>query len=203
MMNNKAISIFILLVLIVSVLTACTVNSGGEDISTTAVTDSKGTTHYYEPVTDDKGNISTTSKDQGVFAEIETESNGKAVTKIDGTYVTKEHTTIMNVTKKDNGKTTSAQKQKQSTTTKVNVSNNTNSTTKKTSSTSVPNNNSNADNDVPFETTSRKNATTTTTEESPLSTSTTKSSTTTAKPTTTEKTTQSFTDEDGWINKWY
>lgn len=49
--------------------------------STTAVTDEQGTTHYYEPVTDDEGNISTTAKNKGVFAEIETQSNGKAVKK--------------------------------------------------------------------------------------------------------------------------
>ena len=193
MMNNKTNSILILFVLIVSVLTACTVNSGSEDIPTTAVTDSNGTTHYYNPVTDDKGNISTTDNNQGIFVEIETESNGKVVTKKDGTYVTNEHTTILTVTKSGNGKTTSAKKQEQSTTTKNDVSNTTNLTTKKPSSTNKA---ENADTDVPFETSNQK-STTTTSKERPSSTSTT-------KPTSiTEKTTQSVTDEDGWINKWY
>lgn len=86
------ISVFII---IVSIFVSCSVNSSSEDVSTTAVTDSNGTTHYYEPVTDDKGNISTTEKNQGVYAEIETQSNGKAVTENSGKYVTNEHTTFL------------------------------------------------------------------------------------------------------------
>ena len=179
---KKKLLIVAVTVIIVSIFVSCSANSGSENVSTTAVTDGKGATRYYEPVTDDEGKISTTSKDQGVFAEIETESNGKVVTRKDGTYVTNEHTTILTVTKEGNGKTTSAKKQEQS-------------ATKKQIST---NSNSDADNEVPFESSSRKSTTTTTTEKKQPSTSTTKLSTTT-----TEKTTHSVTDEDGWINKWY
>ena len=94
------------MVIIVSIFVSCSVNSISETVSTTAVTNINGTTHYYEPVTDDKGNISTTDKNQGVFAEIETQPYGKAVTAKDGTYVTNENTTILTVSKKDTDKTT-------------------------------------------------------------------------------------------------
>ena len=64
---------------------------GSEIISTTAVTNSNGTTHYYEPVTDDNGNVSTIDGNQSIFVEIETQSNGKAVTKKDA------HMLLMNI----------------------------------------------------------------------------------------------------------
>ena len=78
---KKQFLIISVLVIVVSIFVSCSANSSGESIPTTAVTDSNGTTRYYEPVTDDNGNISTTGKNQGVFAEIETQLNGKAVTK--------------------------------------------------------------------------------------------------------------------------
>ena len=46
----------------------------------------KGTTHYYEPVSDEKN--------KSVYAEILTDNKGKAVTNKNGSYVTKEHTTL-------------------------------------------------------------------------------------------------------------
>ena len=188
-MNKKQISILVLLLLVVSALTACTVNSGSGNISTTAITDTKGQTHIYESVTDDNGNISTTNDNQGVFAEIETKADGKVVTKKDGTYVTNEHTTILTVTEDRDKATSGKNKEKSTATTKP----------------SLTNVDSKADNDVPFETTSQKSTTTTTTEETQASTSTTKSPATTTETdkSTTEKTTQVVTDEDGWINKWY
>ena len=108
---KKQLLIISIIVVIVSIFVSCSVNSISENISTTAVTDSNGTTHYYEPVTDDEGNISTTAKNKGVFAEIETQSNGKAVTKKNGEYVTNEHTTalsIENVTDRTSSTTKSA-----------------------------------------------------------------------------------------------
>lgn len=92
---KKQLFIFSILIVIISIFVSCSTNSSSEVISTTAVTNSNGTTHYYEPVTDDNGNVSTIDGNQGIFVEIETQSNGKAVTKKDGTYVTNEHTTVL------------------------------------------------------------------------------------------------------------
>lgn len=186
---KKQLLIFSVLVIIVSIFVSCSANSSGGDISTTAVTDSKGTTHYYEPVTDDKGNVSTTEKKQGVFAEIETNSNGKAVTKKNGTYVTNEHTTVLPIESTTNSTTTSTTQKSTSDTTK---------------------DIDNADNEVEFvpdETTAKttQTITTTTEKETTNTTSTTKAATTTTTTTktTTKKETQPATDKDGWITKWY
>lgn len=92
---KKQLFIFSILIVIISIFVSCSANSSSEDILTTAVTDEQGTTHYYEHVTDEKVNISKTFENQGVYAEIETKSNGKAVTNKNGTYVTKEHTTVL------------------------------------------------------------------------------------------------------------
>lgn len=92
---KKQLFIFSILIVIISIFVSCSTNSSSEVISTTAVTNSNGITHYYEPVTDDNGNVSTIDGNQIIFAEIETKSNGKAVTNKNGTYVTKEHTTVL------------------------------------------------------------------------------------------------------------
>ena len=92
---KKQLFIFSILIVIISIFVSCSTNSSSEVISTTAVTDEQGTTHYYEHVADEKVNISQTAENQGVYAEIETKSNGKAVTNKNGTYVTKEHTTVL------------------------------------------------------------------------------------------------------------
>ena len=92
---KKQLLIISIIVVIVSIFVSCSASSSSEDILTTAVTNSNGITHYYEPVTDDNGNISTIDGNQSIFVEIETQSNGKAVTKKDGTYVTNEHTTVL------------------------------------------------------------------------------------------------------------
>ena len=184
---KKQLLIISVLVVIVSIFVSCSVNGcrdGACSIrynSTTSITDCNGTTHYYEPVTDDKGNASTTDKNQGVFAEIETQSNGKAVTTKDGTYVTNEHTTVLPI--KDE-------------TTKP--SNSAEPTTEKSSSDTTKNI-EDADNVVDFEPTE------TTEETKPDNTTTTteKTTTTTTTETTTQKETQPATDKDGWITKWY
>lgn len=171
------LAIVFLIIVIVSLFVACSENSGSEVISTTAVTDSMGTTHYYESVTDDKGNISTTVENKGVFAEIETQSNGKAVTEKGGTYVTNEHTTIFPIDSVIR-----------------NSSIITKSTTEKSSNTT----NSNADNNIDFESIKPTRETNPTT-----STTTKKEITTSITETTTKKEIQPATDKDGWITKWY
>ncbi len=173
---KKQLIIISIIVVIVSIFVSCSVNSSNEDISTTAVTDSNGTTHYYEPVTDDKGNMSTTAKNQGVFIEIETQSNGKAVTKKDGTYVTNEHTTVLPI---------------------ENTTDNSSSTTKSTTEKPSGTTNNNADNNIDFEPEKPTEDTT------PTSSTTTEKQTTTKAETTTQKSTEPATDKDGWITKWY
>lgn len=174
---KKRLAIVSLIIVIVSLFVACSENSGSEVVSTTAVTDSNGTTHYYEPVTDDKGNVSTAAKNQGVFDEIETQSNSKAVTKKDGTYVTNEHTTILPIDSViDNSSII------------------TKSTTEKSSSTT----NSNADNNIDFEPNKPTGETNQTT-----SITTKKEITTSITETTTQKEIQPATDKNGWITKWY
>ncbi len=176
---KKQLLIISILVVIVSILVSCSVNSNSEDISTTAVTDSNGTTHYYEPVTDDKGDISTTDKIQGVFAEIETQSNGKAITEKKGKYITNEHTTILPI-KDETTKASSSEKQ----------------STEKSSS-DITKSIEDADNVVEFEPTEA------TSETKPTTSTTTEKTTTTTTETTTQKETQPATDKDGWITKWY
>lgn len=176
---KKQILIISVLAIIVSIFVSCSGNSRSEEISTTAVTDEQGTTHYYEPVTDKNGEVSTTGKNQGIFAEIETESNGKPVTKKNGAYVTNEHTTVLLI---------------ESTT---NFSNSTTKPATQKSSTEQPlgTTNNNADNNIDFEPDKP-------TEETKPTISTTTENLTTTE-TTTQKETQPATDKDGWINKWY
>lgn len=84
---KKQLLIISVIIVIVSIFVSCSVNSSSEDVSTTAVTDSYGTTHYYKSVTDENGST--------VLAEIETKSNGSIVTNKNGTYVIKKHTTVV------------------------------------------------------------------------------------------------------------
>lgn len=170
--------LIILLTIIISCLIACQqVDRSSESISTTAVTNEYGVTKYYEVLSDN---------DTTVYAEIETHSNGKVVIDNKGHYVTNQNTTV------------------------------------KTSSNDSQNNNEHDDNDVVFDasnsrasesesttndekqsTTSKNNTT------NPSSTTNTSANerTTKAEETdttaTTEQTTESPTDEDGWINRWY
>lgn len=170
---KKQVFIISVLVIIISAFVSCSVNSSSEDISTTAVTDSNGITHYYEPVTDDKGNISTTAKNQGVFIEIETQSNGKALTNKNGTYVADKHTTVLSIDGKT-AKPSSAVKP----------------ITEKPSGTTK----NNADNDIEFETDSPAEGTKSTASAA-------EKTTTTAA--TKQKEIQPAADKDGWITKWY
>lgn len=86
-MSKKLIVISIILVSLSVVFASCSSDKKGNESPTVAVTDSNGTTHYYELVTDEDGNALTTDNEQAVFVEI--------VTDKDGTYITNEHTTVM------------------------------------------------------------------------------------------------------------
>lgn len=175
---KKQLFIISVLVIIVGIFVSCSVNSSSDEISITAITDNNGTTHYYEPITDDKGNVSTTTKNQGVFAEIETQSNGKAVTNKNSTYVTNEHTTVLPI---ENGSDNISSTTKQDRIT-------TSDTTKDIDQ---------ADNDIPFETSSEKepqHTKTTDTDETDKNKESTSNDNTATKV---------VTDKDGWIDKWY
>ena len=164
---KRPVTMILITVIVVSAFAACSVNGSNENISTTAVTDSQGQTHYYEPVTDEDGKTVTDTNGNTVFAQTETLTNGNAVTNENGEYVTNANTTVFaggsngsdsNVTPPSSGEKTE-----------------------------------DADNEVPFDPT-----TGTFTDESKTET------TSPTKDTTQEeKTTQSATDADGWINKWY
>lgn len=200
---KKKLFIISVIVVIVSIFVSCSANSSSENANTTAVTDIKGITHYYEIVTDNHGNVSTTENEQGVFAEIETQSNGKAVTKKNGTYVTNENTTILTITEKDSGKTTYVKKQKRTTTTINDISINSNSTTKKVSTTK---NVDNADNNIEFKTpadVTSKSTVPATTESTVPITTTNKTNQNEESTSDTTSPTKITTDKDGWIDKWY
>lgn len=84
---KKSLFIIFIIVVIVSIFVSCSINSSNKEISTTAVTDKQGATHYYETVSNETN--------KSVYAEIVTDNKGKAVTNKNDTYVTKEYTTIM------------------------------------------------------------------------------------------------------------
>lgn len=100
---KKQLLIISIIVVIVSIFVSCSVNKEGniQLPSTTDVTDEQGTTHYYEPVTENEST--------SVFAEIVTDDKGEAVTKKNGEYVTKEHITILTTTEKTISSTKQAQ----------------------------------------------------------------------------------------------
>lgn len=180
---KKHLIIISLIVIVVGIFVLYFANSSSEDISntdisTTSVTDSDGTTHYYEPVTDNKGSVSMTAENKGVFSEIETQSNGKAVTKKNGTYITNEHTTVLPI---------------------ENITDSASSITKATTKNSLSDStkSNNADNTVEIKTTEIAKET------KPTATSITAENTTNKNETTTQKSTQPATDKDGWITKWY
>lgn len=179
---KKQLFIISIIIIIVSIFVACSANSSREDISTTAVTDSNGTTHFYEPVTDETGKAVTNENGDTIYAQIETQACGTPVTNKNGTYVTKEHTTVFPATAKNDVRNTAEE----------NIGN-TNTVTNSNSE----NQTAGADNEVPFEQTENNTSSTATTKNN------TGVTTTTEQPAQTEKTTQSATDSDGWITKWY
>lgn len=148
-MKKLAISLVFIVITVCLFVSCSAKNSGSGEISTTAITDISGETHYYETVTDENGETVTDNKGNTVYAEIVTDKNNN--------YVTKENTTVLDDKEKDTSQ----------------------SETKKTT---------NADNEVTFSQTQE---------------STTHTTNTTASTTQNETPTQSVTDKDGWINKWY
>lgn len=174
---KRSVKIFLILCIIVSAFAACSSNGSNENISTTAVTDSNGATRFYEPVTDKKGETVTNASGDIVYAKIETQADGKAVKNKKGTYIMKEHTTVFPSAVKNDGR---------------------NSAEKSGDSTNTANSNSEsqtaADNEMPFKQEENNTSSTTTTKNNAETTATTKQ---------TEKVTQSATDTDGWITKWY
>lgn len=80
-MMKKALLIIFTVVALVVFFTACSVTENElETVSTTAITDENGTTHYYEIVTDEEN--------QTVLNEIKTDKNGNPVTDKNGSYET-------------------------------------------------------------------------------------------------------------------
>lgn len=179
---KKSYIIIAFMALSVSALVSCSVNGSNENISTTAVTDINGTTHFYEQVTDENGKAVTNENGDTIYAQIETQACGTPVTNKNGTYVTKEHTTVFPATAKNDVRNTAEE----------NIGN-TNTVTNSNSE----NQTAGADNEVPFEQTENNTSSTATTKNN------TGVTTTTEQPAQTEKTTQSATDSDGWITKWY
>ena len=71
---KKQVLIIISIVVIICSFVACTHNSSRETFTTTAVTDSNGKTHYYEPVTDENNEIVTDKNNDVVTTEITAQS---------------------------------------------------------------------------------------------------------------------------------
>lgn len=190
---KKKLFFISILVVAVSILVSCSINSSSEtvfntDISTTAVMDRQGTTHYYEPITDDNGKILITDKNQGVYAEIETNADSKALTKKNGTYITKEYTTILTI----NEETTIPNNSEK-------PSGSINPTAEKLSETTKSNA---ADNDINFK---PSNPTSDISEKNTTDSTSNIVTTDNSKESTSNTTSPSkiVTDKDGWIDKWY
>lgn len=93
-MKKQLIIISILVISAITFISCSGRNSDSEIKATTAVTDAKGETHYYETVTDENNEILTDSNGNIVYAEI--------VTDEDKSYVTKENSTVFYGNKKEN-----------------------------------------------------------------------------------------------------
>jgi type VI secretion system secreted protein VgrG len=86
---KKRLIIISIFVLLCAVFVSCSAKNSGEIMSTTALTDSEGVTHYYAIVTDEASTA---------YVEIETALNGEAVTNKDGSFVTNSNTTVISST---------------------------------------------------------------------------------------------------------
>lgn len=166
------------IVLITSALISCSNKQAVVDkISTTAIADGNGVTHFYQIET-----LSDKKTEKTTFVEIVTNKQGNAVTDKQGKYVT-----VSN-------KASNEQKAKDTT----NKSSSTNSKpTDKSSQKNIDNpsnKNSKDNNNVSFETSTEKNNKTN------------ENTTNTSSEETTENTSsfkEDATDKDGWINRWY
>ena len=109
---KKHILIIASVVVIICSFVACTNNSGSESISTTAVTDSNGITHYYEPVTDENNDIVTKEDGDVVTTEITVQSKATK-TQTSSTSAQNEADNVIDFnTVTDNSKTTTVRNNK-------------------------------------------------------------------------------------------
>lgn len=116
---KKQILIIVSVVVIICSFVACTHNSGSESISTTAVTDSNGITHYYEPVTDENNDIVTKENGDVVTTEITVQSKATK-TQTSSTSAQNEADNVIDFnTVTDNSKTTTVRNNKTETSTEI------------------------------------------------------------------------------------
>ena len=109
---KKQILIIVSVVVIICSFVACTHNSGSESISTTAVTDSNGITHYYKPVTDENKDIVTKENGDVVTTEITVQSKATE-TQTSSTSAQNEADNVIDFnTVTDNSKTTTVRNNK-------------------------------------------------------------------------------------------
>lgn len=116
---KKQILIIASVVVIICSFVACTHNSGSESISTTAVTDSNGITHYYEPVTDENNDIVTKENGDVVTTEITVQSKAAKAQTISTSVQNNADNVIDFNTVTDNSKTTTVRNNKTETSTEI------------------------------------------------------------------------------------
>ena len=184
---KKHLVLFSIFVIFAAVMLSCSKQAVVEDISTTAITDTNGVTHYYEIITDE-------SSESTTLVKLVTDQNGKTVTDSRGKYITEQQTTVPQQTLQPESSSTNA-------TTNLNQS-----TSRQRAD----------DNDVSFETSKKSNTQTDshpTSSEKDNSADNEKhaDSNPASNPESSERETsadnnqdnEEITDEDGWINKWY
>ena len=116
---KKQILIIVSVVVIICSFVACTHNSSIETVSTTAVTDGNGITHYYEPVTDENNDI--VSKENGDVVTTEITVQSKATkTQTSSTSAKNNADNVIDFnTVTDNSKTTTVRNNKTETSTEI------------------------------------------------------------------------------------
>lgn len=116
---KKQILIIVSVVVIICSFVACTHNSGSESISTTAVTDSNGITHYYKPVTDENSDIVTKENGDVVTTEITVQNKATKAQTISTSVQNNADNVIDFNTVTDNSKTTTVRNNKTETNTEI------------------------------------------------------------------------------------
>lgn len=116
---KKQVLIIAYVVVIVCSFVACTNNSSSESIPTTAVTDSNGITHYYEPVTDENSDIVTKENGDVVTTEITVQSKATKAQTISTSVQNNADNVIDFNTVTDNSKTTTVRNNKTETSTEI------------------------------------------------------------------------------------
>lgn len=109
---KKQVLIVVSVAVIICSFVACTNNSSSEIISTTAVTDSNGITHYYEPVTDENKEIVTKENGDVVTTEITVQSKATKAQTISTSAQNEADNVIDFNTVTDNSKTTTVRNNK-------------------------------------------------------------------------------------------